>query len=476
MTPEGKAHLWQEQTRRKLERDLVDFTAHFFGVRGDSFIRNEHHTRISEALKAVERGEIRNLLINMPPRYGKTEMAVINWIAQTIARNPRAKFIHLSYSAELALDNSAKARDLIKSDAFQSLWPVRIKSDSDSKAKWYTEQGGGVYATMAGGAVTGFGAGLTNAEDDGTFGGAIIIDDPMKADDARSEVIRTQINDRLNNTIKSRRNSRNTPIVIIMQRLHEDDMSGFVLANGMGEEFHHLNLKALQDDGTALWPMKHTVEELRAMEAHDRYTFASQYQQNPVPAEGAVYKLAWFARHHRLPEPEPKGPRTMIVHSWDTAYKADQHNDPSCCTVWHVTPTLYYLAEVHHGRWEYPELRKKAFDLAEAQKPNAILIEDKASGQVLIQEFRRASSHPVVAIEPDRDKETRARTEASTAAAGRVSLPYEAPWLLSFENEITTFPYGKHDDMVDSTSQFLRYMRERGSSNDFEKMLDRLYG
>lgn len=469
---------WKARERKdRLESDLVAFTAHFFAERGDTFLPSEHHAQIASALKAVERGEIRNLLINMPPRYGKTELAVINWIAQTIARNPRAKFIHLSYSAELALDNSARARDLIKSEAFQALWPVQIKPDADSKAKWYTAEGGGLYATAAASAVTGFGAGLTASEENGLFGGAIIIDDPLKADDARSEIERRKVNERLNGTIKSRRNSRNTPIVIIMQRLHEDDMSGYVLANGMGEEFYHLNLKALRDDGTALWPLKHTVEELEAMRLHDRYTFASQYQQSPVPAEGAIYKLNWFARHLRLPEPAPKGPRTMVVHSWDTAYKPGTHNDPSCCTVWHVTPTLYYLAEVHHGKWEYPELRRRAFDLAEHQRPNAILIEDKASGQSLLQEFIAGTNYPVVPIKPDADKETRARTEAASVEAGRVSLPHDAPWLLAYESEITTFPFGKHDDMVDSTSQFLRYMREQGGDgNDaFRKMMERLY-
>lgn len=457
--------------KHRLESDLVAFTAHFFAARGEAFYHSEHHKQIADALRMVEAGG--NLLINMPPRYGKTEIAVINWIAQSIARNPRAKFIHLSYSSELALDNSAKVRELIKSPAYQELWPVRIKADADSKAKWYTEQGGGVYATMAGGAITGFGAGMTTNEDNGLFGGAIIIDDPLKADDARREIERVNVNNRLNNTIKSRRNSRRTPIVIIMQRLHEDDMSGYVLADGIGEPFHHLNLKALRDDGSALWPMKHTVEELQAMQSHDRYTFASQYQQNPVPAEGAIYKLAWFARHARLPDAPT---RTMVVHSWDTAYKANEHNDPSCCTVWHVTPSLYYLAEVHHGRWEYPDLRRKAFDLANEQKPNVILIEDKASGQTLIQEMQAATSHNVIAVKPDADKETRARTEAAAVEAGRISLPQEAPWLLDYEAEMTTFPFGKNDDRVDSTSQFLRYMREHGGNSEFNAMMDRLYG
>ena len=463
------------ELKYRLEKSLLAFTSHFFEeLRGDKFIENWHHCQVQEGLQAVERGEISNLLINIPPRYTKTELAVINWIPQSIARNPKAKFIHLSYSADLALDNSAKAKEIILSDPYQLLWPISLKEDSKSKQKWYTRQGGGVYATAAGGAITGFGAGATVDEEDEKFYGAIIIDDPLKPDDASSAVERRKVNERLNNTIKSRRNSRKTPIVIIMQRLHEDDMSGFVLEGGMGEPFEHIKLKALEN-GKALWDLKHTVEELRRMEEKDRLNFATQYQQEPAPAKGNIFQIDWFARHMRLPDAPP---RTMVVHSWDTAYKKGDHNDPSCCEVWHVTPTLYYLAEVHKGKWDYPELRRRAFTLAADQKPDAILIEDKASGQTLIQEMNTASDYPAIAIAPEGDKETRARTCAATVEAGRVSLPEQAPWLNDFEQEILHFPNAKHDDQVDAFSQFLNWMRERGGDSDteFNKLMDRLYG
>lgn len=242
----------------------------------------------------VERGEIKNLLINIFPRSGKTQIAVIDWIARCIANNPRAKFIHLSYSDDLALDNSAKARELIGSSEFQEYWPVKIKDDADSKKKWYTEQGGGLYATAAGGPITGFGAGILEQPDDDLFYGAIIIDDPIKVDDAFNEKERNKVNQRLNGTIKSRRNSRDTPIIIIMQRLHEEDMSGFVLANGIGEEFHHLNLPAIKEDGTALWPYKHTLEELMVMKAADNQSFMAQYMQDPTPEDGVFFRAEWF--------------------------------------------------------------------------------------------------------------------------------------------------------------------------------------
>lgn len=243
-------------------------------------------------------------------------------MARCIAKNQRAKFIHLSYSDDLALDNSSKCRETVGSKEFQDFWPTKIKADADSKKKWYTEQGGGVYATAAGGPVTGFGAGSLadiaseQQEDEfddffagdeeervpGLFYGAIIIDDPIKVEDAYSEKERTRVNKRLNSTIKSRRNSRNTPIIIIMQRLHEDDMAGFVLAGGMEEQFYHLNLPAADiEKKTSLWPAKHTYEELMTMKAADHAVFMAQMMQDPTPPDGTFFKAEWFeGRRFRL--------------------------------------------------------------------------------------------------------------------------------------------------------------------------------
>lgn len=279
----------------------------------------------------MERGELKkngkrcnNLLITIAPRFGKTQFVSIDWPARCIAKNPRAKFIHLSYSDDLALDNSAKCRETIGSAEYQSLWSVKIKSDSDSKKKWYTEQGGGMYATAAGGPVTGFGAGsladISDNEgsdefdeffagdqeeiDPNLFYGAIIIDDPIKVEDAESEKERERVNKRLNSTIKSRRNSRNTPIVIIMQRVHEDDMAGFVLDGGMEEDFYHLNIPAADmETKTSVWPAKHTFEELMQLKRADHAVFMAQYMQDPTPDEGTFFKAEWFKRFRIGEEP-----------------------------------------------------------------------------------------------------------------------------------------------------------------------------
>jgi hypothetical protein len=166
-----------------------------------------------------------------------------------LAKNAQSKFIHLSYSDDLALDNSSQTKEYIQSESFQSLWSMDLKRDAQGKKKWFNELGGGVYATASGGAITGFGAGVAESTQ---FAGAIIIDDPLKPDDANSDAKRNAVNERYNSTIRSRVNDRETPIIVIMQRLHEEDLSGFLLNGGSGEKWDHLCLPALDADNNPL--------------------------------------------------------------------------------------------------------------------------------------------------------------------------------------------------------------------------------
>lgn len=286
--------------------DTLFFTRyHFKGIYGRSFVVGEHHDIISKALDRVFRGECKRLIINVAPRYGKTELAVKNFIAKGLGVNPKAKFIHLSYSDSLALDNSEGVKDIIKSDRYKELYPeVQIKKGTDSKQKWYTTEGGGVYAAAAGGQVTGFGAGIVDEENENSeeleeipddffietisgFGGAIIIDDPIKPEDAEHETIRTKVNSRFDTTIVNRVNSRNTPIIIIMQRLHENDLTGHILENYEGYEV--VSLPAIKADGTALWPFKHTREELDAQRKANEFVFDTQMMQDPTLKQGKLF-------------------------------------------------------------------------------------------------------------------------------------------------------------------------------------------
>ena len=278
------------------------FSRYFFKKRFNrKFVIGEHHKIISDVLDRVIKGELKKVIFNIAPRYGKTELAVKNFIAKGLAVNPSSRYIHLSYSDDLALDNSDEVRELIKSAEYQEMFPnVKIKPKSDSKKKWYTSEDGGVYATSAAGQVTGFGAGQVDDEElnqmsnwlvgkDGQlFGGALIIDDPIKPEDADSDNIRERVNQRFDSTIRNRVNSRNTPIIIIMQRLHENDLCGYLI-DQEPEEWTVISLPCLKEDGTALWEFKHTVEELNKIKSNNKIVFERQYQQSPKPLEGLMF-------------------------------------------------------------------------------------------------------------------------------------------------------------------------------------------
>lgn len=282
----------------------LNYTRYFFKARfGRKFVVNDHHVKICQALDDVIDGKIKKLIINIAPRYSKTELVVKNFISYGLAINPSAKFLHLSYSDDLANDNSEEVRDIVKSEEYKRVFPyVDIKRTSDAKKKWYTTEGGGMYATAAGGQVTGFGAGAVDDKDDLSkaleefkpsprFAGALIIDDPVKPEDAISDTPREKVNQRFETTIRNRVNSRNTPIIIIMQRLHEHDLCGYLMENEPGE-WTVLSLPAIvyeNGEKKALWEFKHTLEELHRMQKVNSYVFETQYMQNPTPMEGLMY-------------------------------------------------------------------------------------------------------------------------------------------------------------------------------------------
>lgn len=290
--------------------DILLFNGYFFKkTYNRKFIIGDHHKEICKKLYDVYTGKRTRLIINLPPRYGKTELVVKTFISMGLALNPKSKYIHTSYSESLALDNSETIRDLIKKDYFQELFPMKVKKDSDSKSKWYTEHGGGIYATSSGGQITGFGAGNVEDEENNLneflsdielmqeFSGAIVIDDPIKPDDARSKTKRDAINNRFDTTIRSRVNSRNTPIIVVMQRVDDNDLTGYLLKNEP-YEWEVLSLPALTEKG-ALWPFKHTKEELQHLQKINYYVFQTQYQQNTkgIRTGGEFYKNFSESKH-----------------------------------------------------------------------------------------------------------------------------------------------------------------------------------
>ena len=436
--------------KHRCERDLLFFTRYLFKENHNKYFAvAKHHRLIADALMKVISGDTKRLIINIPPRYSKTELAVKNFIAYGLALNRNSKFIHLSYSDDLALDNSSQTKEYIESESYQRLWPMTLKKDAQGKKKWFNESGGGVYATASGGAITGFGAGLTDSE---IFSGAIIIDDPLKPDDAYSELKRNSINNRYNNTIRSRVNDRNTPIVVIMQRLHEDDLSGFLLDGGSGEEWEHLCLPALNEDNEPLWEDKHTFDELEIIRQADRYTFAGQYMQTPSPDEGGEWKKDWFEIINRNSLPE-NIKWEMII---DGAYTKDTKNDPTGIQVGAKVGNDYIILSSIDKYLEMPALKSFIEPYIDSLKIEItmILIEPKASGKSLKQLLKEETSLNVSELKTQFvsvSKIERARASSPYLESGRVKL-VEGTWNEHFLQQIGMFPNGKHDEHIDLTS------------------------
>ena len=343
--------------------DSLNYTKYFFKQKtGRRFIVNSHHKLICDALNDVLNGKITKLIINIAPRYSKTELAVKNFISMGLAINPSSKFIHLSYSDDLAHDNSEEIRDIVKSVEYQSLFPyVSIKKDSDSKKKWSTTEGGGVYAVATGGQVTGFGAGAVDEEKEledeiesietSTFAGAIVIDDPIKPEDALSDIKRDRVNNRFETTIRNRVNSRNTPIIIIMQRLHEDDLCGY-LQKIEPDDWTVLSIPCISRDKNGnevpLWEFKHSLEELHKIERANPFVFDTQYMQNPTPIEGLMYRE--FQTYDAIPYYKDSEKKNYT----DTA---DTGSDYLCSICYVDTPIGNFVTDVLYTQkpMEYTE-------------------------------------------------------------------------------------------------------------------------
>lgn len=405
-----------------------------------------HHIRIARALERVERGECRRLMICMPPRHGKSMLASEYFPAWYLGRNPERYVIHATYAQELAEDFGRKVRNQMNDPGFGQIFPgVSVRADSASAKRFNTTHNGVYYALGVGGPATGRGAHL------------LLIDDPLKGrEEADSDTIRRKLKDWYTSVAYTRL-MPDSAIVLINTRWHFDDLSGWQLKDFEHEGWELLSLPAIDAEGNALWPSDYPIDRLEAIKRTvGSRDWSALYQQNPIPDEGGLLKLPWFRRYGTAPvEPEAY----MVVQSWDTAYKPAQINDPSVCTTWLVTVRGYYLLDVWRGHVDYPTLKRTAINLAGRWKPGALLIEDKASGQSLIQELRTSTSLPVIAIEPQGDKVTRANAISPMIEAGLVYLPEQADWLVDFEAEVGGFPLAAHDDQVDSLTQALEWMR-----------------
>lgn len=335
--------------------DSLHFARYFFKLMngGKKFVVGKHHRMICDKLNDVLTGKTRRLIINIAPRYSKSELVSRNFIAMGLAINPAAKFIHLSYSGDLALGNSVAVKDIVKSEDYQRLFGVEIAIGTDTKSQWNTTKGGGLYATSSLGQVTGFGAGAIENEGDAwQFGGAIVIDDPIKPADALSDNNRESVNLHFETTIRNRVNSRNTPIIIIMQRLHEHDLCGYLMELEP-DEWEVLSVPCISyneyGEEEALWPFKHTIEELHKIESANQFVFDTQYMQNPKPLEGLMYSK--LRTYEILPMEQ-----SIRKNYTDTA---DKGADFLCSVCYVETPSGMYVTDVLYTDkpMEYTEVK-----------------------------------------------------------------------------------------------------------------------
>lgn len=405
-----------------------------------------HHRRLAEYLQAIERRDIQRLIISMPPRHGKTELASLRFAPWYLGRHPTHNVVQATYAAEFAEDNGRKARAIAGTELYRDIFGVGLDTSSRAVGRWQTTAGGTYYAVGVGGPLTGRGANV------------LLVDDPHKnRQEAESPVMRERVWEWFSSTAYTRLENGGVCIVI-MTRWHEDDLVGRLLDGP--EHWEQLILPAIAETdeadraaGEALWPEKYDLPALeRIRETIGSREWASLYQQRPAAAEGAIFRREWWRDYDEAPA------FSRVVQSWDTAFKAGQDNDASACTTWGVATDGYYLLDVWSERVEFPELKRQVMALADRFRPHQILVEDKASGQSLIQELQRETRLPIKPVRVDRDKVARAYAVTPLIEAGRVYLPRWAHWKAGYLDELAAFPAAAHDDRVDSTTQALAEM------------------
>lgn len=422
-----------------------------------------HLQLVADRLEAVERGDLRRLVLVLPPRHGKSLLASTIFPAWLLGRSPSKSVIFATYSEELSTDFGRKVRNVVAEPLFRAIFPAaRISSDAQSIHRFALTEGGAYYATGRGGAITGRGADL------------LLLDDLLKdADEARSDAVRRSVRD-FYERVAFTRLQPGGAVVLIGTRWHLDDLIGTVLNDHASEGWDVLNLPAIavEDEppplsrrsGDVLWPERWTVDALTEIRAVlGSSGFECLYQGNPVAAEGQLFKREWWRYY------EPASPPTFsrVTVSLDTAYKVSSGSDYSAATVWGETKAGYFLLDAWRARVEFPDLKRKVVTIADQWHPHAVLVEDAASGQSLVQELKAGTRLPILPVKVTGDKVARAAAATPTIEAGRVYLPRGAAWLDDFMREVSSFPSSKHDDYTDTLTQFLNWARGKPTPGRF---------
>ncbi len=450
--------LEQAKGREKCHNEFMSFV----GEMWSAFIHGKHHEIMADAFERVANGDLKRLIINMPPRHTKSEFASYLLPAWFLGKYPDKKIIQTAHTAELAVGFGRKVRNLVNSPDYKAIFPdVSLQSDSKAAGRWNTNQGGDYFAIGVGGAVTGKGADL------------LIIDDPHSEQEGASSDINV-----FNRTYEwytsgpRQRLQPNGSIVVVMTRWHNKDLTGQVvdasIKRGGADQWEVIELPAIMPSGNPLWAEFWKMEELQALKAElPNSKWMAQYQQDPTSEEGALVKRDWWQVWEGRNPPDCE----FVIQSWDTAFMKNQRADFSACTTWGVfykedddgmlAPNLMLL-DAYQERLEFPELKKMAMEKYNAYKPDAFIVEAKAAGMPLIFELR-AMGIPVQEYTPSRgnDKVSRVNAVSDLFASGVVWAP-ETRWAEETIEQFAGFPNMEHDDLVDSTTQALLRFRQGG--------------
>jgi predicted phage terminase large subunit-like protein len=432
---------------------------------GQRLAPNWHVDHVCNYLQKMHQGRAPGeLVVNLPPRSLKSFIISICFPAWRLGLDPTAKIICASYSEDLAFKLSRDCRALMETRFYSLVFPkARLSRRKCTEGEFETTLGGFRVATSVGGTLTGRG------------GGMLIVDDPNKAIDAGSPAALEAANEWFANTAQSRFDDLSRRLlIVVMQRLHANDLSGILIERGWPNivlpaiatedadyeteegQFYH------RPKGEVLQPARDRLDHIQGLERSvGSRVFQAQYQQDPVPPEGNIFKVAWIKRYPISPLPNPSA---QIVMSWDTASKIGDSNDYSVGTVWASIGPNYYLLDVVRGRWKFPGLLRTIIHTAATHRGTTILVEDATSGTAVIQSLHLQTKLNVIAIKPKLDKRVRAEQQSATFEAGRVHLPVAASWLAGFESELLGFPSARHDDQVDSAVQILGWAAARQPS------------
>lgn len=448
-----------------LRHDLPTFVQRCFYelCPGTPYMPNWHIDVIAAALEECVSGETRRLIVNVPPRHLKSMLGSVILPAWILGHNPSAQIICMSYGQDLAEKLARDCRQIMTSAWYQAIFPqTRLSKQAINEIT--TTKSGNRYTTSIGGSVTGRGADY------------LIIDDPLKPDEAVSNSQRKKVNETFDSTFLSRLNDKRTGrIILIMQRLHLEDLVGHVLAQ---DSWKHLSFPAIatcdethtiktlhgtttyiRREGEALHPAREPLETLMEMrKTLGEFNFSGQYQQAPIPFGGAIIKDAWILRCRSADIPDKFD---QVYQSWDTANKISELSDYSVCTTWGLKGDKLYLLNVFREKIDFPTLKRKILELQDFRKASVVIIEDRASGTQLIQDLRNDGFSQVTAFSPQGDKQMRMHAQSVMFENGFIIVPEDAHWHADYINELTSFPFAKHDDQVDSTSQFLTWYSGR---------------